>query len=187
MDAINDKSLRAGPGFVAPVLPEGKHLIDVVRVTLNGSAVPHTGKVAKLLGLTRNLYDLAKKLTIIKDRQVATLQEEIFIDKALQILEESGNVALATLAVQEILTKYWQRKTRTGIARDSKTYSNQLKRFENTLFAIRETCSNNDEMEIPQFLTRQERDDHAKMLVEAIEDLWDIHDDILQQPRRRRT
>jgi len=175
--------------YSPPKIPEGQKLIDFVRSGINQSE-KETGVVAKKLGLTRELYVLARKLTILIDRQVLTVPEEEEAHRALFILERTGSVSMAQFKAKAIIDKYWIKKSRTGQAIDpkvSRPFRDQLKRFENTLFAIREACSNNDELEVPLTLTRQERDDRAKMLVVVIEDLWDLHDDVLQIPRRRRT
>lgn len=144
-------------------------MIDLVRYAMSsGGADAKTA--AQFVGINDRPYSLIRKLLILKARQVLTREEEDTVGKALEILQE-GHFNPAKKLVSGILSRHWIEKTIDGVYRHGKIKAldeKKRKRLEKTIFIIRESCTNNDEMEIPLALSRTERQELSESLIDSI-------------------
>lgn len=157
-------------------LPDGAtSLIDQVRL---GMATGFIGAEAqaKYAGLSRDTYNFTRKLLLLKARQILNEVDERVVNHALKVLNEDLLVTPAKKIAAPVLRKYWISNTVTGQYRgevNSRTPNKVRKRFDNTLFAIREACTNNDELKIP-LLSRTEKEEVGHSLKEAIDALVNL-------------
>lgn len=149
-----------------------RKFLDQVRFAMS-SGVKDVARAAKSVGLSRDGYNLARKLLLLKARRIITIQEEETIDRALETLgkQEHGSLKQAQAIAHAILARYWVNSTHSGEYVDvklSRDATKRQKRFAKTLFAIREACSNNEELEVPISMTREERREFCEMLLDSM-------------------
>lgn len=136
--------------------------------------IPDTERAAIKVGVPADAYRLTRKLIILLKRQTLSAEEETIVKDALKVLELTGRIGKAKEMTEPILTKHWDGRSRDGryqprrhngykggLVRDR---AKQQSRFENTMFAIREACTNNEELVVPELTVTERR--------EATEALW---------------
>jgi hypothetical protein len=185
-----DEGERAGPMGVEPMnVIASMSLADEVRATF---FEVNARKASDMLGMSIKKYRLIKKLLILKDRRVLSKSEEARADNALQYLETFRHepkhfhgLGPAYEMVDDILKQYWKRGTSSGeyIWRGrNKDTVKAKKKLQSTLFAIRETCANNEEIEIP-LLTNDERAEYRELLLESANALLNLRNKIKGEDR----
>jgi hypothetical protein len=168
------KRVVVNNGYMHKVqLPEGaSSVIDLVRQGMQlYPASTDTG--AKAVGLYRQTYSLVRKLLLLRARQVLTTEEDETAAKALAIINTDLRYQPAETLVQPILEKYWASGTHHGEYRakgmvETITRKKERKVFDNTLFAIREACTNNQELDIPANMSRPEKENARNTILESI-------------------
>jgi hypothetical protein len=153
-------------------LPQGAtSLIELVRYGMSGDYASGV-QAAKAIGLHRDTYNLTRKLLLLKARLVLNEAEEKAANRALAILNDDLMFRPAAKIAAPILDKHWATNTRYGEYREqdhrSRIALKTRKRLENTLFAIREACTNNDELQLPLGLSRPEKKEIENSLNESI-------------------
>lgn len=153
-------------------LPEGaSSVIDLVRYGM--SLYPSSSEsAAKAVHLNRDTFSLTRKLLLLRARQIMSREEDAIADKALAILDKDRRLGPARDIAKPILDKYWANNTHHGEYRarfmpQTMARKKAQKVFENTVFAIREACTNNDELEIPT-MSRQEKEEAVATLSQCI-------------------
>jgi hypothetical protein len=162
-------------------IPEGQSLIELVRATM---LQPDTQAAAKSVDISWTNYQLVRKLLILQDRKILSQAEEEKVQQALYVLSVERRYNKAYNLVTDVLARYWHGKSRNGEFKDAGTVRAKLKlknRFHKTVFAIRETCTNNDELEIPPSVTREEREEAKEIIIESVQALWTLLNKIRQQ------
>jgi hypothetical protein len=162
-------------------LPPG-NLIDIVRKGMSMN-IPPDG-AARSVGMNRPAYRLARKLLMMKDRQTLNEEESTIVDESLKILG-NGHLKEAMTVAKPILDVHWDNGSLTGRYRGdrnnygkpstdmARTRVKQRRRFDNTVFAIREACTNNDELTVPE-LTVKEKREAIDLLMSSMKSLWDL-------------
>lgn len=127
---------------------------DRVRKLMNSNKVIGEIKYSEH-GISRRMYALIRKMVTLKDSKSMSVQEKVQMDQAIAVLSQSvglsrarGSTALveARRMTKDIFDRHAplhhgnrDRSQRTKIG----------KKLESTVFMIRETCTNNDETQIP--------------------------------------
>ncbi len=147
----------------------------IVQKLRRGIASGHRNSAdgARAAGMARAAYALGRKILILRDRQVLSKVEEKTVDTALQMLE-AGHYTTASRMSKPVLERHWMGGSANGIMRDGKMRRAFLKsrmRFDKTIFAIREICTDKEELEIPPQLTRNECEEAADVVNKSIQSL----------------
>jgi hypothetical protein len=167
-----------------PMIPTGQNLVDQVR---KGMAADHKNNesAARAVGLGQQTYQLVRRLLILTERRgdVAELDKIAMID-VLSKIPYQMSMRDAFVATMPMMKKYWRSGTKFGVpftkeelAERANDYDRRRRadgktrrRFDNTLFAIREACGNNDEMKLPE-LTRKDADEAADLIIRSMGNL----------------
>lgn len=162
--------------LTAPNVPNADTVVSRVWQAM---AANHTSttRASKSVGVHAALYRLVRKLLILQDQDVLNEQEREQVHKALA-LSNQRKFTEAELTVKEVLRKHWHFGSRVGTLveqqkLDRRIVKKQKERFDNTLFAIRAACTNNEEMVIPK-LTNEQRVEARKILMESQSALWNL-------------
>jgi len=157
--------------------PDGVSLIELVRSKMSDETITSNDIEAGVIGINYRSFALIKKLLILKDRGTLSDAELANVDKALDVIESKRSYREAMVLTYEIINRHWQKKTRTGEPRTREIVRirNKTKnRIENTVFAIREACANNDGIELPPWLSKEERLKLRDSVVESMGALWKL-------------
>lgn len=174
--AMNEISQTIGPRPGPRARLSGGDLIERVRSELNSK--DGTEVLSKRAGISRNTYSLVKKLLMLSERELS--QEDLAtVNLGLSMVKKNSRsfnrIYLLTL---DVISRNWISRTKGGVIRIDSRYAvrrseKNRKKFENTLFAIRESCCNNHELEVPT-LSSQERIEHISTLAESIAGLAEL-------------
>jgi hypothetical protein len=154
-------------------VPPGDTVESLVR---HGMCLPIKSayKAAEQVGVPRDAFLFMRKLLMLKARDTLSAEETAAVDLAIEAVNQHRRLAPARTLVQEIVNRHWTPHTMRGSTHEGrKTTAKIKKQFDKTLFLIRETCTNNEEMRLP-LLTSKEKDDAIKTLVESISGLSDL-------------
>ena len=154
-------------------MPEGANLVDLIRSTKHDTI----RITSKKIGVSRDVYDLARRLVTLKDRQVLSKEEEDLVDQAFATLEQKGRFKEAAKLVDGVLQRLWKNGTRTGEYKNEAQARPDKKirsRFDRTIFTIGEICTNLEEVQIPQIYPRPEREKAVDVLTDSILALADL-------------
>lgn len=146
-------------------IPEGKNLEELVRANMG---IDNVRKAPREIGISRDLYKLVRNLIVLKDRQVLSREEEDLVNRSLTILQSGGSFKDAAQMVDGILNRLWRKGTRDGQLRNDKPGRRVRDRFDRTLFTIREVCTNIEDVQVPQAITRPDREDAIQVLANSI-------------------
>lgn len=106
-------------------------------------------ETARSLGLYEKSYRLGRKLLLLRERDVLSHDELVIADRGLDMLS-NGHTAIAFRLVRDLVSKHWKRGYRGRPNRDEfRQRAKDRKRFDSTLFVIRQACTDKDDMEIP--------------------------------------
>lgn len=166
-------------------LPAGKSLVDLVRQGM--AATENITEAALSVGISRHVFRLMRRMLLVKDRGVLTAEEVAVFDLAIDAMQNSRSYEKALTITRPILDRHWHKGSLNGV-RQSRTEiwkrrndkvktmradGKARRRFDNTLFAIREACSNNDEMVLPE-MTKEEADAAADTLIRSMGKLAEL-------------
>ena len=161
-------------------VPPGDNITSLVRygMCLKNKDAQIT---ADAIGLNVRVYRFMKKLFILKDHGVLNSEELKIVDEVIEEVNTTQMMSKAEKRVEEIIKQHWRARTMNGSNEYERKMENKWrKRFENTLFMVRETCTNNEEMEIPN-LNQQEKENAIDTLIESIAGLSDLISKIQQR------
>lgn len=151
-------------------VPPGDTVVSLVRygMTLkNLNAV----QIARQLRISTDAYAFVRKLLILKDREILNGDELVIVNDALDTVNQELQIRKAQRMTSAILAQHWKRKTANGLSYGEKQLEiRRRQRLERLLFVIEETCTNNEELEIPQ-LTKNEREAAITILISCISGL----------------
>lgn len=154
------------------VVPPGDTVISLVRhgMSLRGTFT----RAASTVGLSMHVFTFVRRLLILRDKEVLSPDELKTVDEALAQINEDRQIKSASDMVREIVRRHWARKTKNGMTgKQRRLDTKSRERLDSTLFLIRETCTNNDEMKLP-LLSSREKQAAIAMLTESIGALADL-------------
>lgn len=177
MEITKKLKKKRGAGPYYKTVPEGESITSIVQssmITGKGSSKER----AVAVGVGAKNYILIRKLLIIKGKRVLTDDEDKEVSRALQILEDSrgGEYKLAEALTTHIVSRYWIKDTATGELRGdlARPAARIKRRFDSTIFAVREVCSNSKRAEVPAVMTAVERKEAMDVLADSIHSLWNL-------------
>jgi len=148
----------------------GVSVIDEVRRHLNGAEVG-AEEISKKIGVSNEVVSFIRKLLIVRSREDLASEDRIKIDDAIKYVDTERRITGAKKIAGEVVRRLWVH-SRGGLetkrVTDLRSHRNlkAKRRLDNTLFAIREACSNNEEMAIPS-LTNEEREEAVTIILES--------------------
>lgn len=106
-------------------------------------------------GVSGRMYVIARRMVLLKDSKNMTSEEKERVDRAISILEGASGltqsrVSAATKEAESLTKDIFLRHRVPSDGNQYKMSKSRIsKKFQSTMFMIRETCTTNDEMQIP--------------------------------------
>lgn len=184
MSMMEDTSHRLKP---RTNLTDGRAMVDMVRLGMT-MGKETLREAARAVGMGDQTYQFIRKMILLKSRQVLDEGETATINRVIDDLTYRLSIQDAMKIAKPIIDRHWHAKTKTGVpqtknermrqssnlAKRKRADGRLRRRFDGTLFAIRESCGNNDELVIPT-LTDEERDEACRQMFENIENLFSLY------------
>jgi hypothetical protein len=125
-------------------------------------------KTATIIGLSLEVFRFIRKLLILKDSNVLNEEELKMVNEALYEIDNRHTIGKYRKQLYELIKLHWKHRTMNGSSKEQKRIEEKSRhQFDKALFIIRETCTNNEEMNLPK-LTTAERMDAIAMLGESV-------------------
>ena len=154
-----------------------KSVVETVSQHLNGKLISGE-ELAKKVGFNIVGVRFIRKLLLLQRRNDLTADDYAKIDAALKSIDQDRRFAHARRIVGDTVDRLWvpsksgQELAEVTHQRSRVEYKNR-KRLDNTLFAIRESCTNNEEMLLPP-LSESERQEALEILMESMSSLCEM-------------
>jgi hypothetical protein len=162
-------------------MPVGVTMTELVQKEMN-NPTGEIRSVASRLDINRDVFTLVRRLLILKEQADLNDEEREEVNKSLELINQ-GYLSKAQVQSYLVLKTHYKKNTRSLVSKKMMTLDRKKRtRFENTLFAIQESCCNNHELEVP-ILTTQERIDHIVVLAESIAGLSDLISKLKGEPK----
>jgi hypothetical protein len=159
----------SGPHYKVPT--NGGSLTYAVRQVMEKIGVADKMKGAKETGLSQDTYIFIRKMIILAEDERVPSDRRMILRRTLRKIDEDRNIPEAHTIADYIVNEYWARHTIGGSThKDRYSHHRQKQILENVLFAIREACTNNEDIPIPP-LTQDERAHAIEFLATSIASL----------------
>ncbi len=113
-------------------------------------------KTATVVGLSLQVFRFIRKLLILKDNEVLNEEELRMVNEALDDIDHKHIIGKHRKQLYELIKLHWKHRTMNGTSKEHRKLEEKAhQRFDKALFVIRETCTNNEEMDVPKLTTVQ--------------------------------
>lgn len=186
-------------------VPHGASIVAHVMEQMQLMGDMRLKAAAHVAGMNHQRFSLIRKLLMLKTWDTVSTDERTVILTALHMIDKEKKFPQALALVNGILKKHWYAKSRDGrrppkpdikVSRHqsylngkpkreaTRVLRKNIKKLDSTLFAIREACTNNDELEIPQ-LDETVRRECVDVLDDAIHALMELRRKIRESANER--
>src|SRR5262245_53165658 len=174
-------------------VPENESVVERVSAQMQVMERMPLHKAALAARMNYTHFSLIRKLLMLKVREDVSSDERAVIMSALDMIDGQRRFAEAFTLVSAVIAKHWYPQSRDGrgVTADKKKYRHEYhqrtrpkrdriraerraqKRLDRTLFAIKEACTNNEEMKIPK-LDAASRQGAVDIIDDAIGGLFEL-------------